>query len=453
MLISSALISIFLLLFFSWYKRKKFNSEETYLLAGKNTKLFPLVATLVMTELNPSTLIAFSGAGYYAGIWALMLPFVFLVGLGFYAFAVAKKWKEWDGYSVAGIFSKRYGILMGRVTSFLLLVAMVGFTATYVKAMYLIFSPLFVIFSQWQLTFIIVCLVLSLNLKGGLRSIIQTDIYSFLAVMIILPSILLFSFLKSDAPVLPILSPQAIVDGSKILPVRFILSLILLTMFTYIAAPWYGQKIVSSESKETAKAGVTLSAVFVFLLYCFPILSVILYKSKIQHLTSGQDSYPLVLNQVLPDYLLGFTYVVLFAIGATTLSGVWSAQTSMVIGDFFSKIEVRKDTRRAYLIMVVFAILSYIAANLLVDQILDKLILANIPVFALSFALLAGFYWEKASAIGAYISTLVGIVWGVFTYLYFGEENIYTFYWSVLGLPLIFGTGILFSYLFPSKKR
>lgn len=453
MFITSALISIFFILFFSWHKRKKIDSEETYLLAGKNTKLFPLVATLVMTELNPSTLIAFSGAGYYAGIWALMLPLVFLVGLGFYAFTVAKKWKQWDGYSVADVFTKRYGLFMGRVASSLLLVAMVGFTATYIKAMFLIFSPLFPIFSQWQLTIIILGIVLFLNLKGGLSSIIRTDLFSFFAVLILLPIVLLFSYFKSGALLAPILNDQAIMDGTNILSVRFLISLVLLTMFTYIAAPWYGQKIVSSDSKETAKKAVMMSAVLVFLLYAFPILSVVLYKSKIQSLTSGQDAYPLVLSQVLPDYLLGFAYVILFAIGATTLSGVWSAQTTMVIGDFFTKKKDRKDTKRAYLIMVVFALFSYLAANLLVDQILDKLILANIPIFALSFALLAGFYWEKASAIGAYISTLVGIVWGVFTYIYFGEENIYTFYWSVLGLPLIFGTGILFSYLFPRKDE
>ena len=75
-----SLIAIFGLLFI--YSRKKSkNSENSYLLANRSTKLFPLVATLVMTEFNPGTLLSFSAAGYYAGLWALCLPCVFLFGL------------------------------------------------------------------------------------------------------------------------------------------------------------------------------------------------------------------------------------------------------------------------------------------------------------------------------------------------------------------------------------
>ncbi|MBT5540774.1 MAG: hypothetical protein HOK20_04190, partial [Alphaproteobacteria bacterium] len=53
---------------------KKVTSENQYLLAGRQTGLFALIATLVMTEFNTTTLIAFSGAGIGAGWWGLALP-------------------------------------------------------------------------------------------------------------------------------------------------------------------------------------------------------------------------------------------------------------------------------------------------------------------------------------------------------------------------------------------
>jgi Na+/proline symporter len=433
--------------------KTKSNSEISYLLANKETKLFPLIATLVMTELNPSTMLAFSGVAYFAGIWALSLPFVFLVGLGFYTVIVAKKWKEWDGYSVAEVFTKKYGNTMGKIASFLLLAAMIGFSSTYIKAMYLFFAPLFSEISQWMITLIMTLIVLSLNLKGGLRSIIRTDVFSFLAVAILLPTILVFTNLRSSISILQLISIEEIENGMKVLPFPFVFSLILLTMFTYIAAPWYGQKIVSSESHKTAKMGVGISSILVFVFYSFPILSVIFFKQIMPNLQSGQIAFPILLRTVLPESMLGFAYVLFFAIGATTLSGVWSAQTTMFIGDFLGTMRNHSEkSPRPILVMILFACLSYLGANLLIDQILDKLILANIPIFALSFSLLAGFYWDKASRIGAYTSTLVGVVWGLFTYLYFGEKGIYTFYWSVGGLPLIFGTGILISLLAPNKK-
>lgn len=80
------------------------NNSEGYYTAGKNLGLFALTATLVMTELNISTLIGFSSLGYLYGYSALSLGIVFLFGLLFYSFAVAKKWKNFDAICVSEFF-------------------------------------------------------------------------------------------------------------------------------------------------------------------------------------------------------------------------------------------------------------------------------------------------------------------------------------------------------------
>ncbi len=90
---------------------------------------------------------------------------------------------------------------------------------------------------------------------------------------------------------------------------------------------------------------------------------------------------------------------------------------------------------------LLFAVLSITLANTLVDKVFDKLILANIPVAALSFGLLAGFYWKKASPQGVVLSIVVGCASGVLAYLIFGEEGGYTWYWATVGIPLIFLRG------------
>ena len=121
---------------------QKIKTENTYLLADRKTKLFPLIATLVMTEFNPSTLLGFSSVGYIAGTWGISLPFVFLAGLLFYTVTVATKWKRLDASSVAELFSIRFGKIYGRIASFLLLLALLGFSANYIKSIQLIFLPL-----------------------------------------------------------------------------------------------------------------------------------------------------------------------------------------------------------------------------------------------------------------------------------------------------------------------
>ena len=98
-----------------------------------------------------------------------------------------------------------------------------------------------------------------------------------------------------------------------------------------------------------------------------------------------------------------------------------------------------------------FAICSFLLANLLVDRVFDKLILANIPVAALSFALLAGFYWKKANRYGALASMIVGWAVGIMTYLYFGEAGGYIWYWVMIGIPTIFISGVVFSLVFNKR--
>ena len=190
----SFLITIFLLIFVGTYKNKNVQAEAGYLLAYRTCSLWPLTCTLVMTALNTSSLFAFSGIGYVAGARALMLPLVVLIGLLFYSFSVAKKWKELNASSVAELFRLRYGKSLSQVASPLLISSMFGFTATYVKSVTLIFTPIFPYVNPWILSATLVLITLAMTLRGGLVSIVKTDIVSFCLVSIILPLIFYFSW-------------------------------------------------------------------------------------------------------------------------------------------------------------------------------------------------------------------------------------------------------------------
>jgi len=67
-------ISVILaLMVIGWGKTRHVSQENTSLLADRRMGLFALTATLVMTEFNTSTLIAFSSLGYLAG--CLLFPY------------------------------------------------------------------------------------------------------------------------------------------------------------------------------------------------------------------------------------------------------------------------------------------------------------------------------------------------------------------------------------------
>lgn len=439
---------LLLLLIIGISRSKKIRSESAYLFANRQTKWLALTATLVMTEFNSATLISFSSMGYGVGFWALVLPFIFLFGLLFYGVTVAKKWKAYDGASVAGFFTQRYGKEIGTCTSFLLLLSMLGFSATYIKSLALIFHPLFPSINLWLLSGVLIGFVLLMSIRGGLRAIIRTDFLSMVFMLIFFPVV---AFIMWRSPTLPTITSYSIEGATTLLPFKFVFSLIILTMFTYILAPWYGQKIFSAVSGRVAFWSVIAAAFLVFLLYGSAIVATAFFRCRGYDCPQWEQALPSLLVRCLPHGLKGVGYTLLFATSATTLTGVWSAMSAMWIGDFMHSPE-EGGCKRGIFLTLCFALFSYILANTLVDRVFDKLILANIPVAALSFGLLAGFYWKRASRLGVYLSLLVGCLCGTGAYWYYGESGCYTWYWAVYGIPLIFLSGMVGS-IFPLTQK
>jgi Na+/proline symporter len=445
-----ALIAALLLVGFRLTRR-----PQDYLLADRRVGFFPLVATLVMSEFNTSTLLAFSAFGYRAGPMALGLPLVFLVGLTWYTVTVARPWKRFNRLSVAEFFTERYGTGLGRLASALLLLAMLGFSATYVKSLTLIFSPWLPSLDPWCLSLLLTGLVLVITLTGGLVSVVRTDVLSFLAVLVVLPALLAIALYRHGGfaslgaafpPEQLTFAPVAQWENAQ-LPYWFVTSLTVLTCFTYICSPWYGQKIFAARSEWVAFGGVGLAALLVFILYASVQLAGAFFRLERPDLADPQTVVPEMVNSWLPPFVRGIAYAVLFATAMTILAGVWSAMVAMCVADFCPR--RLAGVREQRLVTAVLALLGWLGANLFVDDIMNRLILANIPIAALSFALLAGFYWKRASRAGAWASVTMGVLWGVGCFLYFGEAGGYTWYWAIYGIPLVFGTGALFSVLWP----
>jgi Na+/proline symporter len=328
---------------------------------------------------------------------------------------------------------------------------MTGFSATYVKSLGLIFQPLVTRLPFPLLSLILTGIVLAVVLPGGLVSVVRSDIVSFIATIILLPALLAMGTWRTAAlGGLPAAFPP---DQLALAPVKqwshpalpfwFVTSLVVLTCFTYIAAPWYGQKIFAARNERTAFIAVAISAVFVFLLYGSMVLAAAHYRVLEPGLADPQLAVPSLMLQWLPPGVRGVGLAVLFAAALTTLAGVWTAMAAMMAVDFGFAEGTRIGVQRLWIIC--FAALSWLGGVFLVDDILNRLILANIPVAGLAFALLAGFHWPRATTAGAWASMFVGIAWGVGAFLVIGESGGYTWTWAIYGIPLIFATGVVVS--------
>lgn len=418
-------------------------NDEQYSVGNRKVGIFALTATLVMTEFNTATLISFSSLGYLSGLKALALPLIFLFGLLFYALTVAKKWKEFNGLSVVDFFIHRYGRTIGLIATLFLFLAMAGFSATYLKSLTLLFENLFPNTSYWIISAYIVFLTLFMVIRRGLISIIKVDIISFLIVLVVLPWILYKTCREDFLFESSMRNPVFSID---LLSYDFILSLIVLTMFSYILAPWYGQRIFAAKNVKVAYISVILSAIFVFSFYSISVLISYVLALKGLSLNNPEQVFPYALDLSLKNYYYPVGYILLFLISSTTLAGVWNAMANITL-EFTKSINIKNNNITT---MMVCALITYCLSNMLVDNILNKMILANIPIVSLSFALFAGFYWTRVSLPGIYASIAIGMILGVGFYLYFGEEGGYTLYWAFIGIPIMFVSGFFVSWLYPA---
>jgi Na+/proline symporter len=434
-------------------------SDDDFLVADRRLSLFPLVATLVMTEFNTSTLLAFTAAGYRAGPMAVALPLVFLVGLSFYTLTVARAWKRFDRLSVAELFASRYSPALGRLASVLLLLAMLGFGATYVKSLGLLFGPFVPAVSQGVVSGLLTLVVLAVALPGGLVTVVRSDVVGFVLTVALVPLLLGLGLWYGAGGT----GLAGVFDASQrtvdpvaqwthpALPFRFVTSLMALTCVTYIAAPWYGQKIFAARDERTAFRAVAWSAVLVFALYAGLLLAASYLRVVQPDLADPQTAMPVMMQAWLPMGVRGAGFAVLFAAALTTLAGVWTAMAAMVAADFGWTSARHVHVQRVVILTI--AGLHWVGGVWLVDDILDRLILANIPVVALSFALLAGFHWPRATTRGAWVSVAVGVIWGVGSFVLVGEAGGYTWPWAIYGIPLIFASGVVVSLLDRSASR
>ncbi len=427
------------------YHARQVKHQQHYLLANRKTSLLALIATLVMTEFNTTTLIAFSSLGYQIGPWAVILASIFLTGLIFYALTVAKRWKRFNGISVAHYFSERYNRTIGTLVAMILFAAMAGFSATYIKSLTFIFQPLFPHLSPWVISAVLVACILFMTIRGGLVAIIRTDVISFIALLIFFPVLFYYAWQLPSTSATALHFSLATMQQQ--LPISFVISLQILTMFSYILAPWYGQKMVAARSEKIAFAAVLIAAVLIFLCYGSAIMATALLKQKGIVIPNAQMAIPFILHQALPTAWMGFAYAMLLMIAATTASGVWSAMVTLIIGNSQSNHAIGKSM----LLMLVCAALSYGLSNTINAAILDQMILANIPIVALSFALLGGFYWQKTSTVGVYCSLSAGLISGIGAAALFGNHGMYTWYWAIDGVPFIFIAGIIGSLLWPDQ--
>lgn len=308
---------------------------------------------------------------------------------------------------------------------------MTGFGANFIYSTTIYLQEIFPNYNHWLISGVACSLMLLFTIRDGLIRIVKIDKLSFIL------SLILFVYLGYLVYKAGISSFKHISSQEVTLPFSFPISLAFLTAFTYILSPWYGQKIFAAKSKKTAFYAVMIAAFIVSLIYLIAVYTTAKYAGMI-NLSNPDRAFTSIVTNLFSRPILVTFYIVMFLIALTTIAALWNTMASMCFVHF----QRNKSEKKNIITVIIIAILSYTLANTFIDQVLDKMLLFNIPIAALAFSLLYGFYGSRTNFLGAILSTIVGIVSALYCYLLFKQEE-FVFYWVFICIPLSFIVGYL----------
>ncbi|HJF32290.1 MAG TPA: sodium:solute symporter family protein [Sporosarcina psychrophila] len=405
---------------------RKMKSYQDYNLAGRNTGLFALTATLVAAEFNTATLIGGASVAFLfgtVGLWYTSLIFivVFLV----YAFTVSKKYRRLNISTIPQYFDKRFKNEKGsEVIRFLSAIITLFYTwlapASYLAGLTVIGSVLLgvnpIIFS---VVLVVICLLLSVT--GGLMTAIGIDVVAFILILIGIPAILFIGYNAAGGfgnlsqvfePKLLSLAPVWDTDVNIATAMTWGLQI----TFLYIAAPWYGQRIFSAKSESVAYKAMLLNTFFIVALYGVVVLATMLSKVVFPNLAYPEQALPLLINDYANPFLQGFLLVTLLMVGISTMVAVWNSAVSIIVNDVVSRYWA-KDKGDKYMIRISRLFLFLLAISTLalgimfIGNIQHSLLFLSTFTGMVAIPILMSLYWKKYNSIGAISSMAVGLIY------------------------------------------
>ena len=414
---------IAILLAASVFGLRRVKNYTDYNLAGRKTRLFPLVATLGAAEFNTATLIGGAGVAYtYGAVGMWYTALIFLVVFGFYALTVAKRYRRLQIKTIAEFFDHRFG---GRCREPLrILVTLITATnawllpATYVAGLALIGEILLGV-SALAMAIGVTLLAIIISVGGGLFSAIAADVVAFVMFVVGLPIVFVIGWQSAGGfgALQTVYEPRLLsLEPIWDLPsygFGVVLTWGLSVTMSYIASPWYGQRIFSARDERTAVRAMAINTFSVTALYALAVGATMFARVALPPVSEPETALPRLIRDFAPPVLQGFLLVTLLLVGTSTIVAMMNAGANIATNDFVRRYLVKNASDRVYtnvgrICLLLIGTLTIFFARTFIGNILLAVLYISVYLVQLAVPILAGFYWRRFNT----ISALAGLVSG-----------------------------------------
>lgn len=415
-------------------KRGGTSGIDDFLVAGRKVSLPAFVATLVSTWYG-----GILGVGEYSYTYGLVNWFVwgfsYYVFAAIYAFTIAGKIQKSKDYTITDRLYRKFGKTVGLISALVFLL-----TTSPASYFLMIGTILHIFMPQYSIAFWIITgsfLSIIYVYKGGLSTVIKTDLLQFLLMFLGFGVIIPYCYL--DYGGLEFISskvPETHLTLTGTIATQSIIMWMLLAVNTFVDPGFY-QRCLAVESPKKAKRGILISIGF-WCLFDFMTTTAGLYAAAIlPDLENPVFAYPLLANEVLPTFVKGLFFVGMLATIMSTIDSN-SFLCSLVFGkDILSHLtknesdlaQVEKFTKFGLLVTFVIGV----TLALFFESIIDYWkTIGSLSISALLIPILLSFGKKQPSS----NLTISGIIFG-----FLAAFLANTFGWEIFEInePIYFG--------------
>ncbi|MCE7864676.1 MAG: sodium:solute symporter [Bacteroidetes bacterium CHB5] len=421
MLLASIVLYLLLTVLIGYWASRKVTTSGDFMLAGRSLPLFLSSSALFATWFGSETIFGASSEFLKGGLYAVIEdPFGAALCLVLFGLFFARKMYNMNLLTLGDFFKVRFGKRIELVAGVFIVPSYVGYIAAQLVAMGLILSVVTGM-AVWQGVIASAVVVTFYTYIGGMWAISITD---FVQSVIIIVGLLVVAILLSDKAG----GVGTVLNNAQPGTFRFFPQASGTEIITWIAA-WsvlglgsipsqdVFQRVMSSNSVNTAVRSCFIAAGLYLTVALLPLFISLCVRHLYPEFTQGDTQLALpgmvLAHANMPVQILFFGSL-LSAIMSTTSSAIL-APAAIFSENLVKPLVRHRFTDKHFLAITRFAVLGFAVIATVVaclrtniyELVGESSILSLVSLFA---PMLLGLYWKRASAAGALLAMVTGMV-------------------------------------------
>jgi SSS family solute:Na+ symporter len=384
------------------------NNQEDYFLAGRTVRFFPLLMTLIATQIGGGIILGSAEEAYRYGWYVILYPLGTSLGLFVLALGIGKRMMEFPISTVAQLFEvvykstklRKVASVLSMVSLFLILIAQVIASKKFMVSLGVEQNLLFVAF--WGI-------VILYTVTGGLKAVVATDIIQ--ATFFIGVFAMCFGYSLWMAPENTMTAAYSGVSQDFEFDATKLCGWLMIPLLFMVIEQDMGQRCFSAKSGKTVSWASGIAALCTLAICVVPLFYGILGRSMMIAVPEGSSVLMTVIRETTTPTLTAFVGVAVLAAIISTADSLINAISSNFTQDFdFKMFKEGKGVGSTKWITFGIAIASLLC-SFAFNNVVDLLVLSyELSVSALFVPIFAALILRKGNKASALYSILLGAI-------------------------------------------